>query len=314
MQKIDESDSAPPVELDEDDWDIEGGPVAATSIPEHVAPGAPSRRLTVIEPTAGWRAVNFGELWANRELLYYLTWREIKVRYKQTVLGSAWAILQPVMTTLVFNLVFGTFGKMAEGVDVPYPVFLYAALLPWTFFATSVTQGALSLIQSRNMLSKIYFPRLLIPWGSVGGQSADFGISFLVMIGMMAWFRIPPTWNLLLLPLVAAGTIVAALATATLLSALSVTYRDFRYLVPFVIQLWMFACPVPYDIAKVPEKWRFWYALNPMAGMVDGFRSALLGQPIHWSILSTSLLSIGLLTLLSLAYFRRCERRFADIA
>ncbi|MSR59769.1 MAG: ABC transporter permease [Planctomycetaceae bacterium] len=304
------------VEADADTWEEDSIEAPQPVVDRSGDPGRLDARLTriVIRPTAGWRSINFGELWRSRELLFFLIWRDVKVRYKQTVFGAGWAIFQPVMTTIVFNVVFGKFGKMAESVELPYPVFLYAALLPWTFFAGAVSQGGISLIQSRQMISKIYFPRLLIPFSAVGGQSVDFAISFLVMVGMMVWFGVAPSLNLLLLPVLVVGTIVAALGASTLLASLSITYRDFRYVIPFMIQLWMFACPVPYDISRVPQEWLLLYALNPMAGMVDGFRSALLGQPFHWSVLGVSFASTGILFIAGLAYFRRVERRFADIA
>lgn len=317
-QLEDERDAAPDEIGVGDDFDeIEDEPrPRGRTVPE------PSvrRSLVVIRPTAGWRAIDFAELWRFRELLFFLTWRDVKIRYKQTVLGFGWAVIQPVMTMIVFNIVFGKFGKWEERVDIPYPVFLYSALLPWTFFSGAVSHGGISLIQAEKLISKVYFPRLLIPFSAVGTQLVDFAISFVVMIGIMAYYIgfkdvhvIEPGWHLLLLPVLLAGVTIAAIGAATLLSALSVAYRDFRYVIPFFDRLWMFACPIFYRLEDVPERFRRLYALNPMAGLVDGFRSALLAQPFHWDMLAISLASTIVFALIGMSYFRRVERRFADI-
>lgn len=267
----------------------------------------------VIQPTAGWRSINFRELWRFRELMFFLTWRDVQVRYKQTVLGAAWAVIQPVMTMVVFNIFFGKLGGMNREVVDAYPVFLYAALLPWTFFSGSVSHSGQSLIQSERLISKVYFPRLIIPFAAVGAQIVDFGISFLVMLGIMAWYHVVPTWNVLLLPVLVAGTTLAALGAGTLLASLSIAYRDFRYVIPFLVQMWLFVSPVLYPWSRVPNAWRLAYAINPMAGLIGGYRAALLGEPIAWDTLGVSLASAAILFLIGLSYFRRTERRFADI-
>ena len=267
----------------------------------------------LIQPTGGWRAVDLRALWRYRELLYFLTWRDIKVRYKQTVLGAAWAVIQPVMTMLVFTIFFGRLGGMDQHASAAYPIFVYAALLPWQFFASSVTQGGQSLVTSANLISKVYFPRLIVPLASVGGGLVDMAISFGVMLCLMVWYGVPFTASLLALPLCVLGTIVAAVGVATFLSALTVAYRDFRYVVPFLVQIWMFASPVAYPFEKVPERWQLLYAVNPMAGLISAYRSALLGEPFAWGAISVSVGTAVVCLVVGAVYFRRVERRFADI-
>lgn len=269
--------------------------------------------VTIIEPQPGWRAINVRELWKYRELLYFLTWRDVKVRYKQTVLGAAWAIIQPVMTMVVFTVFFGRLGGMSQFSEVPYPIFVYSALLPWTFFANSVTQSGQSLITGANLVSKVYFPRLIIPFASVGAGLLDFALSFAVMLCLMVFYGVSLTANALALPLCVVGTILAAIGVGTFLSALAVAYRDFRYVIPFMIQIWMFASPVAYPLKVVPAKWRLIYALNPMTGIISGYRSALLGERFYWDCLFVSLLVAIVLFIAGAVYFRRVERRFADI-
>ena len=272
---------------------------------------APSR--SVIEPTSGWQAVNFNELWRYRELLYFLVWRDVKVRYKQTVLGAAWAIIQPVMTMLVFSIFFGKFGGMAQNVSGAYPIFVYAGLLPWTFFAQAVSQSGNSLVNSSNLISKVYFPRLIIPVASVGGGLIDFAISFGVMLLLMLYYGVAWTPRILVMPLFAAGTLMTAIGVGTLLSALVTAYRDFRYVITFLVQLWMFASPVAYPVSVVPEQYQLIYAVNPMVGMIAGFRSSLLGEPFTWGPIFVSTASATVLLVVGLFYFRKVERRFADI-
>jgi lipopolysaccharide transport system permease protein len=268
---------------------------------------------TVIEARPGWRTIDIAELWRYHELLYFLTWRDIKVRYKQTVLGALWAILQPVLTMVIFTVFFGSLGGMSTHVDNPYPVVVFAALLPWQFFATAVTQSGQSLIASSNLISKVYFPRLIVPFASVGGGLVDFAISFAVMFLLMLGYGAMPSASVLLLPPLIVVTIVTALGVGTLLSALAAAYRDFRYVIPFLVQIWMFASPVAYPLEVVPEKWRLLYALNPMAGIISGYRSALLNEPIQLGpILVSSFVAVGLFVA-GTAYFRKVERRFADI-
>jgi lipopolysaccharide transport system permease protein len=268
--------------------------------------------VTVIEPVSGWRSLDLKELWAYRELLFVLTMRDIKVRYKQTVLGFLWAIIQPVMLMIVFSIFFGRLAKMPSD-GIPYPIFAYAALLPWTFFANAIGASGNSLVASGSLISKVYFPRLIIPLSSVGTGLVDFAISASVLLLLMAWYGVGWSFNLLAAPLLVAGVVFIALGVGTFLSALTVTYRDFRYIVPFMIQFWMFATPVVYPASLVPEGWRWLLYLNPMAGLIEGFRSAFLGRPFDVPALALSLGVALILFLAGIAYFEKAERRFADI-
>lgn len=267
----------------------------------------------VIRPTPGWRAIAVGELWRYRELLYFLVWRDIKVRYKQTVIGAAWAILQPVCTMVIFSIFFGAFARIPSD-GVPYPIFVYAGLLPWVFFANAVSQGGVSLVSQTHLLTKVYFPRLFLPAASIGVGLIDFALSFAVYIGLMFWYAHTPGPAILLAPVLAGLTAVTALGVAVLLSALTVVYRDFRIVVPFMVQIWFFLTPVVYPVTIVPESWRWLMALNPMTGIIGGFRAALLGQPMDWPALSAAVVvSCGALVV-GILYFRRTERFFADVA
>ena len=281
-----------------------------------MAPPAGETPITTIEPTPGWRLINVGELWRYRELLFFLTWRDIKVRYKQTILGAIWAIIQPVMTMIVFTIFFGRLGKMDQFTDKAYPIFVFAALVPWLFFSQSVTRSGLSLISGANLITKVYFPRLIVPFASAGGLLVDLAISFVIMFLMMVWYRVPPTANLAMLPVLILATVLATLGVGTFLSALAVAYRDVRHAIPFVVRIGMFVSPVAYPIAAVQEKWPqayYAYILNPMAGIISGFRSAMLGEPFYWDALGISFLVSLILFVVGAFYFRRIERRFADI-
>jgi lipopolysaccharide transport system permease protein len=270
--------------------------------------------LQVIEPSHGWVRLDWREIWRYRELLYFLTWRDVKIRYKQTVLGAAWAILQPAMAMVVFTVIFGRLAGLEQRTGgIPYPIYVYTGLLPWTFFAGAITASSNSLISSTNLITKIYFPRLIIPLAAVGAGLVDLGVSFTVLLGLMLYYGTPVSWQLVLVPILLAGTILAATGVGTLLSALTVAYRDFRYVVPFMIQIWMFMTPVIYPSSIVPDRWRAFFSLNPMAGLVDGFRAAFLGRPLNWVHLSLSLLTAAALFVAGVIYFRRVERRFADI-
>ena len=271
----------------------------------------------VIQPRSGWAAINLIELWQYRELAYYLAWRDVKVRYKQTVLGAAWAIIQPLMLMMVFTFLRTVMaGKGAESdwnKTYPYHVFLYAALLPWQFFSFCVVQSSQSLVGSANLISKIYFPRLLIPVATVGVGVLDFLVSSLILIGMMAYHKIIPDFQVLVLPIILLGLLFASIGIGTWLSALAVTYRDVRYVVPFLIQIWLFATPVLYQLDRVPVKWRHLYCLNPTAGLISSFRSCLFGDPLQWDCLAISLFSSMIVFICGSFYFRKVERRFADI-
>jgi lipopolysaccharide transport system permease protein len=267
--------------------------------------------VTVIEPSRGWRALDFKELWAYRELLWVLTERDIKVRYKQTVLGAAWAVIQPVMLMIVFSIFFGRLaGVPSDG--LPYPVFAYCALLPWTFFSNALTSSAASVVGLANLISKVYFPRLIVPLASIGSWLVDFLIASLILLGLMLYYEIGWTMNLLAVPLLLFGVIVAALGAGTLLSALTVAYRDFRYVIPFMMQFWMFATPVVYPASLVPARWQWLIELNPMTGLIEGFRSAFLGRPFDVVAIGLSLGVSIVMLLVAVAYFERVERRFAD--
>lgn len=273
-----------------------------------------------IRPSSGWSALNLKELWHFRELIYFLTWRDVKVRYKQTALGAAWAILQPFMTMVVFTIFFGRLAKVPSD-NVPYPIFSYTALLPWGLFTKALTDAGRSLVAHRSMITKIYFPRLAIPIASVLGGVVDFALAFLVLLGMMLYYTYAPdsgyrfelTPALLTLPLFLLLAIITALGVGLWLSALNVLYRDIGYILPFLTQFWLFITPVAYPASMIPERWRLIYALNPMTGVVEGFRWVLLGtleSPGPMLAVSTV---IAILVLISgLFYFRRMERTFAD--
>lgn len=269
--------------------------------------------VVLIRPSRGWAGLELAELWRYRELLFVFTWRNIVVRYKQTVLGVFWAILQPVMLMIVFSLIFGHLAKLSsEG--VPYPVFNYAALLPWLFFATALAQSSLSVAGSSGLITKVYFPRLTIPLASVLSSLVDFGISFFVLIGLMAYYEIGVGPEVLLLPAFLLLAFVTALGVGLWLAALNVRYRDIGYVVPFLVQLWFFATPVVYSASLVGQPWRTILALNPMLGVVQGFRWALLGLgtgPTGTLALSSGVAVVLLVT--GVAYFRRMERSFADV-
>jgi lipopolysaccharide transport system permease protein len=258
--------------------------------------------------------INWKEIWRYRELLYFLTWRDIKIRYKQTVLGAAWALLQPVLTMLVFTIFFGHLaGLAAKTGGVPYPIYVYVGLLPWTFFANALTNSSSSLVGSSNLITKVYFPRLIIPLAAVGAGLMDLAISLAVLLGMMIFFHTVISWHLVLVPLLLLGTSLAATGVGTFLSALTVYYRDFRYVVPFMVQTWMFVTPVIYPSSLVPARWRWLLSLNPMAGLIDGFRAAFLARPLVWSQVGLSLAVSAVLFVTAASYFRKVERGFADV-
>jgi lipopolysaccharide transport system permease protein len=268
--------------------------------------------VTVIEPIRGWHALDLRELWAYRELLLVLTMRDIKVRYKQTVLGAAWAILQPFATMVVFTIFFGHLANMPSD-GYPYPVFVYSALVPWTFFANAITSSSNSLVGSAHLVTKVYFPRLIIPLSAVGVGIVDFAVASSILLAMMLFYGVGWSLNLLMAPVLLLAIMFAALGAGTCLSALTVSYRDFRYVVPFMVQLWMFVTPVVYPASLVPTQWRWLFYLNPMSGLIEGFRSVFLAKPFDFFGLAISAgVAIGLL-LVGVAYFGRVERRFADI-
>jgi lipopolysaccharide transport system permease protein len=265
-----------------------------------------------IKPSTGLAALNLGDLWTYRELVLFMVWRDIKVRYKQTLLGAAWAVIQPVLTMLVFNFVFGTVAKVpTEG--IPYPIFSYTALLPWGLFTTALNNASRSLTANQNMVTKIYFPRLVLPLSSVLGGLVDFAIAFLILIVLMVYYRVTPTLAIWTLPLFLLLTLITALGVALWLSAINVQYRDVNYVLPFLTQFWLFLTPVAYSAKVISEKWQVIYSLNPMAGVVNGFRWALLGTSTGPNLNMAISTAISLTVLISgLVYFRSMERTFAD--
>ena len=256
--------------------------------------------------------LNWRELWAYRELLWVLTARDIKVRYKQTVLGAAWAIVRPVLTMLIFSVVFGTLAKMPSD-GFPYPVFVYAALLPWTFFATAISTSGQSLVGSTNLVSKVYFPRLIIPLSSIGAGLIDLAISTGILLLMMLWYGVGWSVNLLAAPVLLMAVIFIALGVGTLLSALTVAYRDFTHLTPFIVQIWMYITPVIFPVSLVPQRWQWLLYLNPMTGLIEGFRSAFLGKAFDMQGLGISFAMAVIIFVVGITYFEKVERRFADI-
>jgi lipopolysaccharide transport system permease protein len=269
--------------------------------------------LTVIEPRPGWRFIDFRELWRYRELLFFITWRDIQVRYKQTVLGAAWAVLQPVATMVVFSLFFGRMAEISAG-GMPYPLLAFAGLVPWFFFGNAISSASLSVVSSQNLVTKIYFPRLIIPFGAVGANLVDFLIAFTVLLAMMPIYTVHPGWQLALIPLLSFLLLIAAIGVGTMLSALTVAYRDFRYVVPFMVQLWMFATPSVYmDASAVGPRWQAVLPLNPAYGLIVNFRSAMLGGPLDVYAMTVSAGVSVVLLLVGCLYFRRVERAFADI-
>ena len=282
--------------------------------PKRSARQAARKPLLVIEPSRGWVGINWNEVHLYRELLYFLAWRDVKIRYKQTALGAAWAILQPLLTMVVFSLFFGRlagFGTKTGG--IPYPIYVYAGLLPWTFFANTIASSSNSVIGSSNLITKVYFPRIIIPLASIGAGLVDLSLSLVVLLMMMVGYHTGISANLLALPLCVLGIVAVTAGVGALLAALTVAYRDFRYVVPFLVQIWMFVTPVIYPISIVPAKWRGLLGLNPLAGLVEGCRAALLGSALNWGQLGLSLLISVALFFAGIAYFRRVERRFADI-
>jgi lipopolysaccharide transport system permease protein len=266
-----------------------------------------------IQRSRGWFSFGLGELWAYRELLYFLIWRDIKVRYKQTAIGAAWAVLQPLMTMIVFTLVFKKLANVGSD-GLPYPIFAYTALLPWNLFAGALNRSSTSVVGQSNLISKVYFPRLIVPLSATISGVVDFTIAFAILIGMMIWYGIAPTWGVVSLPLFILLALSAAFSVGLWLSALNVKYRDVGHAIPFFIQLWLFASPVAYSVRMIPEQWRLLYSLNPMAGVIESFRWALLGkeQP-DFAIVAISAAMVFLLLFAGVVFFKRTERTFADV-
>lgn len=269
--------------------------------------------VVLIQPHNGWLRFDLAALYRYRELLYFLTWRDVIVRYKQAAVGVAWAVLQPLLTMVVFTVIFGRFAKMPSD-NLPYPIFAFTALLPWNYFAQAIGRSGTSLVSNANLVSKVYFPRLVIPISGAIAPLVDFVISFVILLGMMAWYGIAPTWGVLALPLFTLLAVVTAVAVSLYLAALNVKYRDVGHAIPFLVQFWMYASPVVYSVSIIPEKWRLLYSLNPMVGVIEGFRWALLGkeQP-DFAVMAMSTIVVAILLVGGLVYFKRTERVFADI-
>ncbi len=278
-----------------------------------LVPPAHAEPVTIIRPSRGWVALRLNELWEYRDLLYFLVWRDIKVRYKQTALGASWAVLQPFLTMLVFSLFFGRLARVPSD-GIPYPLFAFCALVPWQLFAYALSESGNSLVVHQQLIKKVYFPRLLVPAAPVLAGIVDFGIAFLLLIGMMIYYGVAPTRAILFLPLFFLLAVATAMAMGLWLSALNAQYRDVRYTIPFITQFWLFLTPIAYPSSLVPEKWRALYGLNPMAGVVEGFRWSLLGAKIHpGPMVLASAVAVIVLLLSGMAYFRRAERTFADV-
>ena len=272
----------------------------------------PSEPLVVIQPTKTWSLLSFKDIWAYRELLFFLTWRDVKVRYKQTALGAAWAILQPLFMMIIFTIFFGRLAAVGSS-GIPYPLFALAGLVPWTFFANSITASGNSLVNSAHLITKVYFPRLIVPAAAMLAGLVDFVLAFVLLCLLMLYYRVPLTTQVLFLPVLVLLTALFALGVGTWMSALNVKYRDVRFALPFLIQLWLFVSSVILPSSSVPEKWRWFLLLNPMSAIIEGYRSALFGLPFDWPALGIA----SVLTILVVAYafysFGRVERSFADI-
>ncbi|MEW6417639.1 MAG: ABC transporter permease [Nitrospirota bacterium] len=274
----------------------------------------PQNHEIVIRPHKGWIPVNLRELWQFRDLLYFLSWRDIKVKYKQTVLGAAWAVLQPFITMIVFSILFGKLAKVPSD-GIPYPIFVYAGLLPWNYFSSALSSSGNSLVASSNLITKVYFPRLIIPASASLSCLLDFLIASIILIGMMFFYHFTPNaFDIVIIPILVFLTFIVAVGCGLWLSALNVEYRDFQYVIPFLVQIWMFATPVIYPVTLFPEKYRWLLSLNPMGGIIEAFRTSTLGyQPINWHLLIISS-GIGLLIFFTgMLYFRKVERSFADV-
>ena len=274
----------------------------------------PDKDLLTIRPPKGWISLNLRDLWHYRELITFLTWRDILVRYKQTLLGASWAVINPLVNMIVLNFIFGNLAGMETG-DIPGPIFRYTALLPWMLFSKALSSSGRSMLTNRGLITKVYFPRLVIPISSVLSGVVDFGISFLVFIGMMFYYKITLTWAVLLTPLLVILTLLVALGVGLWLSALNVLYRDVGYILPVMTQLWLFLSPVGYSSTDIPEHLTYLYALNPMTGVIEGFRWALLGGTTPYLGLQLTLSLIMAISILisGLFFFRRMERTFADM-
>jgi lipopolysaccharide transport system permease protein len=279
-----------------------------------MSPAAHRERVLVLEPGRAERNY-WRDLWHYRELFAMLAWRDVAVRYKQTVIGVAWAVVRPLLTMVVFTVVFGTLAGLPSDGTVPYPVLVFAGMLPWFLFASVLSEASGSLVGNANLLSKVYFPRLIMPASAAAVALVDFAVNLVILFAIMAWYGVVPGWQIVLLPAFVALAVLASLGPALLLTALNVKYRDFRYIIPFIVQFGLYVSPVGFSSAVVPEAWRFWYSLNPVVGVIDGFRWCLLGgeSRLYLPGFALSLAVVALFLWLGVAYFRRTERTFADL-
>ena len=287
--------------------------MASAATTEELQPSSwPNKPLVVIEPGGSWAALDLRDLWAHRELLYFLIWRELKVRYKQTLLGATWVIVQPLFMMLIFTLFFGLLVRVPSD-GIPYPLFVYSGLFLWTFFSNAVTSTTGSVVASSNLITKIYFPRLLIPISMIGARLVDVTITFPILIGLTAYYGGALTWSVLMLPVLIAMVALLALGIGTWASALNVKYRDVGVALPVLMQFWMFASPIIYPASLVPPNWQWLYFFNPLAAIVENFRAALFGLEFNWSALAISAVTILTILVCSTYTFRRVEKSFADI-
>lgn len=272
-----------------------------------------SRQVTKIHSKKGLFSLELGSVWRYRELLYFLIWRDLKVRYKQAAIGVGWAIIQPVFMVLIFTAIFGNFAKIPSD-GIPYSVFSFTAVLPWTYFAEALRRGSTGLVDNSDLIRKVYFPRLIVPLAGVTTPVVDFLLSFAVLIALLAWYGIVPTWNVVFLPLFLLSAMLLALAVSLWLGPINVRFRDIKHMLPFVIQIWMYASPIVYPVSMVPEQWRLLYSLNPMVGVIEGFRWGLLGKENpDFQAMGISVFCVCLIVLGGIVYFKRMERFFADV-
>jgi lipopolysaccharide transport system permease protein len=272
----------------------------------------PDHPLVLIQPSRRNLSVNLGELWAYRELLFFLAWRDVKVRYKQTLLGVVWVVAQPLLMTLVFTVILGKLARVPTD-GIPYPLMIYAALLPWTFFSSAVTNSGNSIVANAHLITKVYFPRLLIPASAIAARLIDLGVSFLLLIGLMIYYGVMVNVKVLALPLLLVLLIMLTLGIGVLIAALNVKYRDIGMMLPIFVQLWLFVSPILYPLSLVPERWRIFYILNPIVGIVTGFRAAILGEPFNWTAIAVSVLFTVVIVMVGIVLFRRVEKEFADV-
>lgn len=280
--------------------------------PETVPPLLPKEPLVTIESSNSWQVVDVRDVWAHRELLYFLIWRDVKIKYKQTLLGAAWAIIQPLFTMLIFTLIFSKVARIDSN-GIPYPIFAYAGLLPWTFFANGINHSGNSMVSNAHLITKVYFPRVIIPVAAVGAGLVDFAVAFVMFLVLMVYYRTQLTANLFMLPALVALTTLLAIGVGMWLSAINVKYRDVKFAIPFLVQIWMYLSPIAYPITVVPQRWRLLYSLNPVTGIIEGYRSAFFGRPFDWMSLGISLAITMVLTGYAAYEFRKLEKGFADI-